>query len=122
MATKTKAAPDPAPPEVTDPAPPEVTEPAPPTAGPAEILPAPSVGSVQLYTFGEAAPYLRLGESTLRRLISRGKIPRQFVTRIGGKLFMTGDQILRVIAQGSTVDLRSDHGARGAHRRKRPAA
>lgn len=117
MATKTKSKVEPIKVPEPDPPVPVEVEPAVPAG-----LPAPAVGSAQLYTFGEAAPYLRLGESTLRRLVSRGIVARHFVTRIGGKLFMTGDQILRLIADGQTVDIKARNGARGDHNRRRKAA
>ena len=88
-----------------------------------EPLPAPEIGSLVLYNMAEAAPHLRSGESTLRRLVGQGDIPRQYVTRIGGKLFMTGDQIMRYIEFAGRETVEPDHGDRGRHaRRPRKAA
>lgn len=71
-----------------------------------------------LYTLPEAAPHLRMGESTLRRHLRTGEIPRSLFTRIGGRLYMTGAQITAVIEAGQLPATP----AGPAHRRRRTAA
>lgn len=88
------------------------------TPAPAPVPTAPDPG--RLYTFAEAAPLLRLGESTLRRLVRTGEIGRRHTTRIGGKLFMTGAQITAVIEAGQGID--DPPPAARAHRRRRAGA
>jgi hypothetical protein len=60
---------------------------------------------VTLFTFQQAQPWLRCSESTIRRMIKNGEIPHRFLTHIGGngggrgrKVFMSGDQIVGLLA------------------------
>jgi len=57
-----------------------------------------------LYELPDAAPYLNMGTSTLRRLLGNGVIPRRFTTALGGKISMTGQQILDAIANAQRAD------------------
>jgi hypothetical protein len=65
----------------------------------------PVLGDVHsLYTLAEAAPYLRLASTTVRKMFSGGDIPAEYLTKLGrghgaraGRLAMTGDQICRLI-------------------------
>lgn len=52
---------------------------------------------VTLFDISETARWTRHGESTIRRWISTGKIPSRFLTRPGGKIFMSGDQLAGLI-------------------------
>jgi hypothetical protein len=51
-----------------------------------------------LFTISEIAYWTRQGESTIRRWINNGKIPPEFLTRPGGRILMTGDQLVSLIA------------------------
>ncbi len=75
------------------------------------------IDSTALYTIDEAAVPLRLGASTLRRLLGNGTIPRRFTTKIGGKLFMTGAQISGAIEYCGQAD--APTGMVRPHRRRR---
>ncbi|WP_373320677.1 helix-turn-helix domain-containing protein [Rhizocola hellebori] len=50
-----------------------------------------------LFDIAEIARWTRHGESTIRRWISTGKIPSRFLTRPGGRIFMSGDQLAGLI-------------------------
>ena len=50
-----------------------------------------------LFDIGAIARWTRHGESTIRRWIACGKIPDRFLTRPGGRIFMSGDQLARLI-------------------------
>jgi hypothetical protein len=59
----------------------------------------PEVGDhVTLFTIPEICYWTRQGASTIRRWIASGKIGVESITRPGGKIFMTGDQLARLIA------------------------
>ncbi|WP_117214940.1 helix-turn-helix domain-containing protein [Allorhizocola rhizosphaerae] len=51
-----------------------------------------------LFTIDEIAYWTRQGESTIRRWINNGKIRPEFLTRPGGRILMTGDQLISLIA------------------------
>ncbi len=42
--------------------------------------------------------------STLTENIRKGRIPRRFLTRTPGRVFMTGDQIVRLLGYFAEVD------------------
>jgi hypothetical protein len=58
---------------------------------------------VTLYTLPEAAVHLRMSEATIRRLERTGEAPRELFTWLAGRVYMTGDQIVRLIAHGMTT-------------------
>jgi hypothetical protein len=69
----------------------------------------PEVGDhVTLFAIPEICYWTRQGASTIRRWIASGKIGAESITRPGGKIFMTGDQLARLIAswagQPATTD------------------
>jgi hypothetical protein len=57
-----------------------------------------------LFGIAEIARWTRHGESTIRRWISTGKIPSRYLTRPGGKIFMSGDQLARLIRSWQETD------------------
>jgi hypothetical protein len=56
---------------------------------------------VTLFTIPEICYWTRQGASTIRRWIASGKIGGESITRPGGRIFMTGDQLARLIASWS---------------------
>jgi hypothetical protein len=70
------------------------------------------------YPLPEAAPWLGIAPNTLRSLINTGRLPRRFVSRLGGKVWMTGDQLAAAIA----YTVQSDEPAAPAARRRRKRA
>jgi hypothetical protein len=64
--------------------------------------PRPQLGDhVTLYTLAEAARILRVSVHTLRRMEAAGDT--DLFTWIAKRIFMTGDQICRLIANGQTT-------------------
>jgi hypothetical protein len=53
---------------------------------------------VTLFAIPEICYWTRQGASTIRRWIASGKIGVESITRPGGKILMTGDQLARLIA------------------------
>jgi hypothetical protein len=53
---------------------------------------------VTLFAIPEICYWTRQGASTVRRWIASGKISADNITRPGGRIFMTGDQLARLIA------------------------
>lgn len=60
--------------------------------------------NLTLFTVGEIAYWTRQGESTIRRWINNGKIGPEFLTRPGGRILMTGDQLISLIASWRGVE------------------
>ena len=65
----------------------------------------PALGDhLNLFTLAEAAPWLKLTPPTLKRMVNSGDIPAEYITRPGigarqrTKVFMSGDQILGLLA------------------------
>jgi hypothetical protein len=53
---------------------------------------------VTLFAIPEICYWTRQGASTIRRWIASGKISADSITRPGGRIFMTGDQLARLIS------------------------
>jgi hypothetical protein len=85
----------------------------------------PVVGDfLTLFDIGEIAQWTRHGESTIRRWIGNGKIPGCYLTRPGGKIFMSGDQLARLIKSWQEAEVEPPAPARRTTRirRRDPAA
>lgn len=57
---------------------------------------------VTLYTYAQAAKYLKMHASTIRRHVNTGNIAERFITRIGGfshtgRVFMSANQIVSLL-------------------------
>lgn len=59
---------------------------------------------VTRYTYDQSGYWLGITASTLRHLVNSGRLPRRFTSRLGGKVFMTGDQIVQALAYSARED------------------
>jgi hypothetical protein len=60
--------------------------------------PEPAPGSHYLYTYAQAAYWLRVAPDTLSRWVRTGKVPARLVTRFSPRIVrFTGDQIVQII-------------------------
>jgi hypothetical protein len=73
-----------------------------------EELPPPRLGDLlTFYTYRQASPWLHMAPATVRRHVASGLIPRRFITKYPGprgRVFFTGDQIMRLLAYFAEAD------------------
>src|SRR5215470_13524163 len=95
-----------------------------PTPAPRNEPNGPPVAGDTLTRYGlpEAAAWLGVAPNTLRSLINTGQLPRRFVSRLGGKVWMTGDQLASAIAYTVQTDDQPAPAPAARRRRKRAAA